>query len=153
MLKKIIFLFLLGVLSAHTLQAQQNPEGYSLARYSVIWENSLFGYHTKGQAVPFNTQSWALSGVYTYKGGHGAVIVSKSNGDLQQIETGVYNESGFTLKSVVGLDKSEPLRVEVENDGYSFWVERAEKRSKKELTSTIHGKKEISSTKLVFGNQ
>ena len=121
MFQKLFILFLSFSLF-NILHAQDKPENYSIARYSVIWQNSLFGIHTDGEAPPMTTEHWSLSGVFSFEGGHGAVIISQSSGDLQQIETGKTNEAGFTLKNVVGLDKTEPLRVEVEKNGHRFWV-------------------------------
>lgn len=138
--------FLTVIFSFSILQAQTGPDNYSLARYAVIWENSLFGAHTNGEVAPMTTEHWSLSGVFSFQGGHGAVIVSQANGDLQQVETGKTNDAGFTLKTVVGLDKSEPLRVEVEKNGHRFWVTNLDKKTK-----TASVSKEISSTQSVLG--
>ena len=142
----------LCLLSSAVVYSQEKPKTYSLVRYSVIWENSLFATNIEGKAVPNTTDYWSLSGVFTFSGGQGAVIVNQVNGDVEQIETGKINDAGFALKEVVGLDKSEPLKVRVEKEGQSFWVMNIQKQRKRKTLSTTNQLvfKEISSTRSVF---
>lgn len=103
----------------------EKPQGYSIERYAVIWQNSILVKSTseKGNVEESSTH-WSLSGVFSFQGGHGAVIVNQTTGSMQQIETGKKNDSGMTLVAVSGLDsKVEPLKVKVANrEGETFWV-------------------------------
>lgn len=121
----LVLLALLFIASNQSTYSQEKPKTFSVKRYSVMWQNSFFGkVSTPKSSIDFS-EDWSLSGVFSFDGGYGAVIVNQSNGDMLQIESSKYDESGYRLAEVSGLksNKDQGLRVKVaDKEGNSFWV-------------------------------
>lgn len=104
---------------------QEKPKSFSVKRYSVIWQNSFFGQVSPPKTTIDFSVEWSLSGVFSFNGGHGAVIVNQANGEMEQIENHKYNESGLKLLDVLGAkgDDPEGMRIQVKaKSGQVFWV-------------------------------
>ncbi len=135
-------LIILLILSSTTslVVAQDKPKGYSLERYAVIWQNSLFTKtdSPKGRDIPNSSSYWTLAGTFSFPGGQGAMIVNRATGMVEQIQTTEKNSSGMILVEVLPSKESGFISVKVEHEGRMFWVSdhRARRNPSPTLDST-----------------
>lgn len=98
--------------------AQEVAGTYSVDRYSVLWEKSVFAAKTgKGELVKFKAENWSLVGVFTFDQGQGAVIVNRKSGSVEQVEQGEANlESDKPFITLKFSKISETIGVQLVRD-------------------------------------
>lgn len=105
--------------------AQEVAGTYSVDRYSVLWQQSVFAGKTdRGELINFKAEEWALVGVFTFDKGEGAVIVNRKSGSVEQVEQGMANRSGLKLISVLPADGEQPQRARIEFGDKEYLVRK-----------------------------
>ncbi|MDF1755694.1 MAG: hypothetical protein P1U89_23090 [Verrucomicrobiales bacterium] len=127
MIRFLLFSLIFSVLIPFS-GAQDRPSAYSLDRYSVIWQKSMFARQTKDRGLPNSSIYWNLAGVFSYDGGRGAVIVNQATGAVEQVEENKKNASGLCLLDVIENHKTGAASVKIEQNGKTFWVSKLQAR-------------------------
>lgn len=103
--------------------AQEVTGTYSVDRYSILWQKSVFASKTgQDELVNFKAADWSLVGVFTFDEGEVAVIVNRKSGLVEQVEQGEANRSGLKLISVMPADEQQPQRARIEFGGKRYVV-------------------------------
>jgi hypothetical protein len=102
------------VLLGHVSVAIGDPKPYSADRYSVIWHESfVFEKSTRSSGTDPTENEWDLAGVFAFGAEEGAIVVNRSNGSIEYLNTSSPSPSGMTLRHISPTETAQNPRIEV----------------------------------------
>ena len=107
----------------------EEPERYSVERYSVIWQSSKFAKKTDGKARPNDYEGWFLGGVFYLDGKDTAVIINGATGAVEEVDQNKKSPSGLTLLQVLRGGNGKAIRIEVKDEVRTFWIARTKRKA------------------------
>lgn len=107
-------LVLLGSVSA----AIGDPTPYAADRYSVIWQGaSVFVKPSAKELASGGESDWGVVGVFSFGDEEGAIVVNRSDGSIEYLNTESPSPSGMILSQISCMEAGHNPRIEVILDG------------------------------------
>lgn len=103
-------LVLLGPVSA----AIGDPKPYAADRYSVIWHEAAVFERPSPKALESGSDSdWGVVGVFSFGEEEGAIVMNRTDGSIEYLNTESPSPSGMTLSQISCMEAGHNPRIEV----------------------------------------